>query len=53
MKNGGEYYLHVNFRKTVKMRKPEGLLGVDANEKSIDLAIVKPDKVEFIKRYMR
>ncbi|MHA1505706.1 MAG: RNA-guided endonuclease InsQ/TnpB family protein [Candidatus Asgardarchaeia archaeon] len=49
VKNGDEYYLHVTFRKTVKMRKPEGLLGIDVNEKSIDLAIVKPDKVEFIK----
>jgi len=49
VKNGGEYYLHVTFRKTVEMRRPEGLLGIDVNEKSIDLAIVKPDKVEFIK----
>ena len=32
-----------------KMREPEGLLGIDLNEKTIDLAIVKPDKVEFIK----
>ena len=49
VKNGDEYYLHVTFRKTVEMREPEGLLGIDLNEKTIDLAIVKPDKVEFIK----
>lgn len=46
---GGEYYLHVTFRKTVKMRRPEGLLGIDVNEKSIDLAVLKPDKARFIK----
>ncbi|MBC7113154.1 MAG: IS200/IS605 family element transposase accessory protein TnpB [Candidatus Methanomethyliales bacterium] len=46
---GGEYYLHVTFRKTVKENTPEGLLGIDVNERSIDLAIVKPDKVKFIK----
>jgi len=49
VRHGDEYHLHVTFRKTVKMRKPEGLLGIDVNEKSIDLAIIKPDKARFIK----
>jgi len=45
----GEYYLHVTFRKVVEKRECGGLMGIDVNEKSIDLAIVKPDKVRFIK----
>nr|MDO8061499.1 hypothetical protein [Candidatus Freyrarchaeum guaymaensis] len=49
VKNGDEYYLHVTFRRTVETRRPEGLLGIDLNERSIDLAVVKPGKVEFIK----
>ena len=49
MRDGDEYYLHVTFRKTVEMKKPKGSLGIDVNEKSVDLAIVKPDKVRFIK----
>ena len=49
MRDGDEYYLHVTFRKTVEMKKPKESLGIDVNEKSVDLAIVKPDKVRFIK----
>ena len=49
VRDGDEYYLHVTFRRAVEMKKPEGLIGIDVNEKSIDLAIVKPDKVRFIK----
>jgi len=30
----------VTFRKEVEEKKPEGVLGIDVNEKSIDLAIV-------------
>jgi putative transposase len=46
---GDEYYLHVTFRKVVEEREYEGVLGIDVNEKSIDLAIIKPDKVRFVK----
>lgn len=49
VKLDGEYYLHVTFRKVVEEKKPKGVLGVDVNEKSIDLSIVKPDKIGFIK----
>jgi predicted transposase len=45
----GEYYLHVTFRKAIEEKEYEGLLGIDVNEKSIDLAIIKPDKVRFVK----
>ncbi len=30
-------------------RKPEGVFGIDVNERSVDLAVVKPDKVRFAK----
>ena len=46
---GDEYYLHVTFRKAIEEKGYEGLLGIDVNEKSIDLAIIKPDKVRFVK----
>jgi transposase len=46
---GDEYYLHVMFKKTIEEREYEGLLGIDVNEKSIDLAMIKPDKVGFVK----
>jgi len=46
---GDEYYLHVTFRRTVEEKGCEGLLGIDVNEKSIDLAIIKPDNVRFVK----
>ncbi|MEM1550898.1 MAG: hypothetical protein QXR13_03070 [Candidatus Bathyarchaeia archaeon] len=49
VKFNGEYYLHATFRKTVEERDAEGILGIDVNERSIDLAIVKPSKVKFIK----
>ncbi len=49
VRSDSEYYLHVTFRKTIEVKEPEGLLGIDVNEKSIDLAIIKPDKVKFIK----
>jgi len=39
----------VTLRKEVEEKKPEGVLGVDVNEKSLDLVVVKPDKVKFIK----
>ncbi|MEM2626334.1 MAG: transposase [Candidatus Jordarchaeales archaeon] len=44
-----EYYLHVTFRRAVEGRGAEGVLGIDVNECSIDLAVVKPGKVRFIK----
>ncbi|MEM4310767.1 MAG: hypothetical protein QXX95_00050 [Nitrososphaerales archaeon] len=44
-----EYYLHVTFRKTVEEKKAEGILGIDVNESSLDLAVVKLNKVKFIK----
>ncbi|MEM1562067.1 MAG: transposase [Candidatus Bathyarchaeia archaeon] len=44
-----EYYLHITFRKTVGEKEAEGILGIDVNESSIDLAVVKPNKVKFIK----
>jgi putative transposase len=46
---GNEYYLHVTFRKAIEEKEHEGVLGIDVNEKSIDLAIIKPDKVRFVK----
>jgi putative transposase len=49
VRKGGEYFLHVTFRKIVEERGAEGVLGIDINERSIDLAVVKPDKVRFIK----
>jgi len=45
----GEYFLHVTFRRNVEEKIVDGLLGIDVNEKSIDLAIVKPNKIKFIK----
>jgi len=56
---GDEYYLHVTFKKAVKEEEYEGLLGIDVNERSIDLALIKPGKVRFVKidvseaRYIR
>jgi hypothetical protein len=44
-----EYYLHVTFKKTIEEKEYEGLLGIDVNEKSIDLAVIKPGKVRFVK----
>ncbi|MBS7614112.1 transposase, partial [Candidatus Bathyarchaeota archaeon] len=49
VRKGNCFFLHVNFKKTVEERKPEGVLGIDVNERSIDLAVVKPDKVGFVK----
>ncbi|MEM2829500.1 MAG: transposase [Candidatus Jordarchaeales archaeon] len=49
VRSNNEYYLHVTFRRTVEERGAEGILGIDVNECSIDLAVVKPGKVRFIK----
>jgi hypothetical protein len=49
VKNGGCYHLHVTFKKVIEEREYEGVLGIDVNEKSIDLAVIKPGKVRFIK----
>ncbi|MCS7116104.1 MAG: transposase [Nitrososphaerota archaeon] len=49
VRNRDGFFLHVTFRKLVEERETEGVLGIDINEKSIDLALVKPDKVKFIK----
>jgi len=49
VRRSGDLFLHLTFRKEVEEKEPEGVLGIDVNEKSIDLAIVKPDKVRFIK----
>jgi IS605 OrfB family transposase len=46
---GDEYYLHVTFKKTIEEKEYKELLGIDVNEKSIDLAVIKPDKVRFVK----
>jgi len=46
---GDEYYLHVTFKKTIKEEEYEGILGIDVNERSIDLAIIKPGKVRFVR----
>jgi putative transposase len=46
---GDEYYLHVTFKNTIEEKEYEGLLGIDVNEKSIDLALIKPGKVRFVK----
>jgi len=49
VKDEDKYYLHVTFKKDVKEEEHKGLLGIDVNEKSIDLAVIKPDKVRFVK----
>lgn len=49
VRRNGEYFIHVSFRKAVEEREPSGLLGIDVNERSIDLAVVKPGKVKFVK----
>jgi len=46
---GDEYYLHVTFRKAIEEEEYEGILGIDVNERSIDLAIIKPGKVRFVR----
>ncbi|RDD53157.1 MAG: transposase [Candidatus Korarchaeota archaeon NZ13-K] len=49
VRRGGSFFLHVTFRKAVEEREPEGVLGIDVNERSIDLIVVKPDKVKFVR----
>ncbi|MEM3868768.1 MAG: transposase [Candidatus Jordarchaeales archaeon] len=49
VKFNNEYYLHVTFRRTVEEGEAEGVLGIDVNESSIDLVVVKLGKVRFIK----
>lgn len=49
LKTNNNYYLHVTFRKNVEERRSEGILGIDINERSIDLAVIKLNKVKFIK----
>jgi len=49
VRRSGDFFLHVTFRKAVEERKPEGVLGIDVNERSIDLVVVKPDKVKFVR----
>ncbi len=49
VRRDNEYFLHVTFRKAVEEEKASGILGIDVNEKSIDLAIIKLDKVRFIR----
>ncbi len=49
VRRSGNFLLHVTFRKVVEEKEPEGVLGIDVNEKSIDVAVVKPDKVKFVK----
>ncbi len=49
VRRNGDYWLHVTFRRDVERKEPQGVLRVDVNEKSIDLAIVKRDKVKFVK----
>lgn len=43
------YWLHITFRKEIEAKQPHGVLGIDVNEKSIDLAVVKPNYARFIK----
>ncbi|MDW8023004.1 MAG: hypothetical protein RMJ15_04620 [Nitrososphaerota archaeon] len=46
--------MHATFRKLVEERKTEGVLGIDVNEKSMDLALVKPYKVKISEaKYIR
>ncbi|MBS7627207.1 hypothetical protein KEJ36_00005 [Candidatus Bathyarchaeota archaeon] len=49
VRKGNSFFLHVTFKKVFEEKKPEGVLGIDIKEGSIDLAVVKPDKVKFIK----
>jgi len=48
VKSNNEHYLHVTFRKTIEERKAEGILGVDVNERSIELTVARPNKVKFL-----
>lgn len=43
------YWLHITFRKEIEVEQPHGVVGIDINEKSIDLAVVKPNYARFIK----
>ncbi|MCR6692833.1 MAG: transposase [archaeon YNP-LCB-003-016] len=43
------YFFHITFRRNVEERMVDGLLGIDVNEKSIDLAVVKPGEIMFVK----
>jgi len=52
VRSNNEYYLHATFRKIVEEKEAKGILGIDVNERSIDLAIVKPNKVKLIKIYI-
>ena len=49
VRRGDEYYLHVTFRREVEEEESQGLLGVDVNERSVDLTIIKPDRIKFVK----
>ncbi|MEM1944586.1 MAG: hypothetical protein QW756_00635 [Nitrososphaerota archaeon] len=49
MKAEDGYYLHVTFKRGVEEREPRGVLGIDVNEKSIDIAVINPSEVKFIK----
>ena len=49
VRKGDEFFLHITFRRIVEERRPEGILDIDLNEESIDLAVVKPNVVKFIK----
>jgi putative transposase len=49
LRKDGEYFLHVTFRRCFEEKMVDGLLGIDVNEKSIDLAVVKPGEVRFVK----
>jgi len=44
-----KFNLHVTFKKAIEENGYDGILGIDVNEKSLDLAIIKPDKVKFVK----
>ncbi|MEM3441078.1 MAG: transposase [Candidatus Bathyarchaeia archaeon] len=49
VRKDGAFFLHATFKKAVEERHTEGVLSIDINEKSIDLAVIKPDKVKFIR----
>jgi putative transposase len=49
VRDGDGYYLHVTFKKVIEGKECKGLLGIDVNEKSIDLAIIKSDRIRFVR----
>jgi putative transposase len=48
VKRGNRWFLHATIKREVEYYKPNGYLAYDINEKSLDMLMVKPDKIEYI-----